>query len=81
MTYIELQTNKKIPELQAVFKAMSTCYKGAFKDVKDVQIYFDVKAQELEVIIVKQDKSESLPMKNLSNGVRNALSLVADIAY
>lgn len=81
MTYIELQSNKKIPELQAVFKAMSICYKAAFKDVEDVQIYFDVKTQELEVIIVKQDKREAFPMRNLSDGVRNALSLVADIAY
>lgn len=82
MTYIQLQEGKKITELEVVKKAVSQCYKSIDKNIIEVELWFNVKSSELELITkYKDNKIESLPLKLLSDGIKSTLSMIADIAY
>lgn len=72
MTYIELQRKQTPGVLSAVRKAVSTCMK-TWRTIE-----FDVDSEELRV--TKEDGS-ILPFRLLSDGVRNMIGMVADIAH
>lgn len=82
MTLIQLSEGKEVPELNAVKKAMNSCYLSANPQVKDVHFTFNVKTNEIEIVThYKNGEVENLPMKLLSDGIKGAISLIADIAY
>lgn len=82
MTYLELQEGHKIPELEVVKKAVSLCYKSVNLNIRNVNFFFSVKSDELELEIKFNDgRIESLPLRLLSDGIKITLSMVADIAY
>ncbi|MGL6064739.1 MAG: AAA family ATPase [Fusobacteriaceae bacterium] len=82
MTYIKLQEGKIIPELAVVEKAVAQCYKSINDEIENVNIYFDVKSEELEIITkYKNGSTEKLPLRLFSDGIKSALSMVVDIAY
>ncbi len=82
MTYVKLQEEKDVPELQAVLGAIEQCYLESGANVSDVKVQFSVKSGQLE--ITYKDNNNDIcrhPFHELSAGYRNMLSLVADIAY
>lgn len=82
MTYAQLQDGKVLPELFAVEKAMADCYAGIDREAVDTNIRFNVKTDELELLVQrKQGALEYLPLNLLSDGIRTILNMVADIAY
>lgn len=82
MTYAQLQSGSPIPELQAVEKAMADCYAGIDKDAETVNVQFDVKTDQLELVVRNSKKRDAyLPLRLLSDGLRTILNMVADIAY
>ncbi|WP_223592641.1 AAA family ATPase [Neobacillus bataviensis] len=72
MTYIELQRKETPPALKAVRKAISVC----MRDWKSLE--FDVESEELRAIGYD---GMGLSFHLLSDGVRNTLGLVADLAH
>lgn len=82
MTYAELQDGVTIPELQAVRSAIVESYLESGTHVQDANVRFNVKEHQLE--ITYQDEAGNLhrhPFHELSDGYRNTLSMIADIAY
>ena len=72
MTYIELQRGETPPVLKAVRKAISECMR-TWKTIG-----YDVDSQEVHAI--KNDNT-AISFHLLSDGVRNMLGLVADLAH
>jgi predicted ATP-binding protein involved in virulence len=69
---VALQRNEQIPELVAVQKAVANCLPGC------AEVFFDIDDDE----IVSVAKSGSVtPFHRLSDGYKNMLGTVADIAY
>ncbi len=82
MTMQELQAGEKIPELTAVETAVSKCYQGSGIPADNVKVRFNIKSNELEITYVdKEGKKQKYSFHELSDGFKNTLSLVADIAY
>ncbi|MEE1124584.1 MAG: AAA family ATPase [Acutalibacteraceae bacterium] len=82
MTMQELQDGEKIPELTAVETAVSQCYQGSGIIANNVKVRFNIKSNELEITYLDEDgKKQKHPFHELSDGFKNTLSLVADIAY
>lgn len=82
MTLIELQEGRSLPELTAVKKAIAECYQESGADAVNVKVYFDVRSHQLEIVYQDGDGEwHKHPFHELSDGYRNTLSLVADIAY
>lgn len=82
MTYLQLQVGKVIPELHAVEKAMADCYAEMDDRASAVQVRYNVKYEELEILIRRADGTlEYLPLHQLSDGIRTILTMAADIAY
>jgi predicted ATP-binding protein involved in virulence len=71
-TLVELQSGKKVPQLRAVERAVCDCIDGA------TRFFFDVKHQELRL---DRKGGERLPFSALSDGYRNMVAMVADIAW
>lgn len=82
MTYVQLQTDEKIPELEAVKKAMKLCYMSTNQELSDVKFVYDVNSNEIEITMERRNgEKEKLPMKSLSDGIKGTISMIADIAY
>lgn len=82
MTYIQLQDGTVIPELKAVKSAIADSYMESGADVNDVQVSFNVKSHQLEITYIDENNNyQKHPFHELSDGYRNTLSLIADIAY
>lgn len=82
MTFIQLQENETVPELEAVKNAMETCYKNSNPNIEEVNIRYSVKNSEMEIIVRNnQGKVDVLPLKSLSDGIKSTISMVGDIAY
>ena len=82
MTLAELQEGVKLPELTAVRNAVAECYLESGADVHDVNISFNVRSHQLEITYMdSENHPQKHPFHELSDGYRNTLSLVADIAY
>ncbi|MEP7126458.1 MAG: AAA family ATPase, partial [Byssovorax sp.] len=71
-TLVELQRRKEVPQLHAVERAVCQCIEGA------TRFFFDVKEQDL---LLEREDAEPLPFSTLSDGYRNMVALVADIAW
>lgn len=70
-----------IPELEAVFAAMESCYRR-ITNCDYVKIQYNMGTQELDVIYKNNDGNiMRIPMNQLSDGYKSTISLVADIAY
>lgn len=77
MTYIQLQSEEIVPELEVVYNTIRTCYLILNTSVKDVRFLFNIKTRELEII-----NGEDIGLvKSLDCGIRSSILLVADIAY
>ena len=72
MTYIELQRKETPPVLKAVRNAISVCMR------KWRTLEFDVDSEELRAI---DFNDMAIPFRLLSDGVRNTIGLVADLAH
>lgn len=71
----------KIPELEAVYRAMEECY-SRITGQKDVKIQYSIGTRELEIAYPMGDgKYMRMPLNQLSDGYKSTISLVADIAY
>ena len=71
----------KIPELEAVYRAMEECY-SRITGQKDVKIQYSIGTRELEIAYPMEDgKYMRMPLNQLSDGYKSTISLVADIAY
>ena len=81
MTYIQLQEEKAIPELETVKEAIKQCYLGMGDSVSEANFAYDVKNSELVVELVRYGNKERIPVRMLSDGEKEMISLVADIAY
>jgi predicted ATP-binding protein involved in virulence len=71
-TLVELQRRRPVPQLRAVERAVCQCVEGASR------FFFDVQGQEL---ILDRAGAQPLPFSALSDGYRNMVALVADIAW
>ena len=85
MTYIELQRGEEVPELSAVKRAILACF-NASDNTREMgkadRCTFDVKSGEIEITYtLPNGKKEIHPLSEMSDGYRNMLSMVADIAY
>ena len=83
MTYLELQENRPIPELEAVRRAILTCFNQSGNAMLHAtRCIFNVKTHEIEVTYeTKEHHTEVHAISEMSDGYRNMLSMVADIAY
>lgn len=82
MTYLELQEVEKIPELEAVKRALNKSYEIIDESVDKADFSYKVKSGELEVSIKRKNGTvESLPLRTLSDGIKSTMSMIADIAY
>lgn len=82
MTLIELQEQRILPELSAVKRAIEECYSESGTKDDDVKVYFNVRSHQLEIQYRNENGEwHKHPFHELSDGYRNTLSLVADIAY
>lgn len=70
-----------IPELEAVYTAMETCF-ARITGFHTVKIQYSMGTKELEVAY-QDDSGEMvrIPINQLSDGYKSTISLVADIAY
>jgi predicted ATP-binding protein involved in virulence len=72
LSYSELQKRQKLPALEAVKQAVLSCIPEA------LEFYHDT---ELDQIVIKLDQEGLVPFNNLSDGYRNIVAMVADIAH
>jgi len=72
---IALQTQERIHILEAVREAIINMIPDAQK------VFWDMKQDELVIETVIQEKLHSMPFHLLSDGYRNMVGMVADIAY
>lgn len=71
-TLVELQNGKQVPQLRAVERAVCESINEA------TRFFFDLKSQDL---LLERVDGERLPFSFLSDGYRNMVALVADIAW
>ena len=70
-----------IPELEAVYEAMETCYKR-ITGCDEVKVQYNLGTKGLEVAYQNKDGEwMRMPINQLSDGYKSTISLVADIAY
>lgn len=82
MTMIQVQEETEIPELTAVRTAIAECYKSGDLISSDVDVRYSLKSDEMEIIYIDKDGiKQKQPFHELSDGYKNTLSLVGDIAY
>ena len=79
MTMIQLQEGRELPELKAVRKA---CCQSGNSSYSEVDVRFNSKTDELEIVFIDENGvKQNQPFHELSDGYKNTLSLVGDIAY
>ena len=77
----DAETSVKSMEYAAVCGAMEQCLASITK-TPDVKVQYNLDTLELDVIYREKDESRvRIPLSQLSDGYRCALSLIADIAY
>lgn len=85
MTLIQFQEGKEPLELKTVRNVLIQFLKNIDKqspDDKATDIFFSAKTSELEITFENvKGKKERLPFRMLSDGYRNTLGMIADIAY
>lgn len=81
MTIQSASNGKVAPELKAVKSAIAQCFQS-ITGYQDVEVQFNLDTHELDIVYLNSDlERRRYPMKMLSDGYKNTLSLVADIAY
>lgn len=81
MTLQSATNGTPTPELIAVKSAIVQCFQG-ITGFDDVDVQFNLDTHELDILYRnKGSERERYPMKELSDGYKNTLSMVADIAY
>lgn len=69
------------PELHAVYKAMEECLSD-FTGYKDIKIQYNLDTIDLDVFYTDEDNRRIIiPLGMLSDGFKEIISVVADIAY
>ncbi|MFH1468528.1 MAG: AAA family ATPase [Pseudomonadota bacterium] len=71
-TFADLQAKATLPQLQAVRRAVTDC----LGDVED--FFYDIRSEQLQVRLAD---GRLLPMALLSDGYRNVIAMVADLAW
>lgn len=71
-TLVELQSAKPVLQLRAVERAVCQCLAGTSR------FFFDVKSQQLQL---ERADGELVPFSFLSDGYRNMVAVVADLAW
>jgi predicted ATP-binding protein involved in virulence len=72
LSYTELQKRQSIPVLDAVKQAVLTCIPDA------IEFYHNT---DQDQIVIKLNQEGLVPFNNLSDGYRNIVAIVADIAF
>lgn len=81
MTFSELQNGRVSPELDAVKRAVQLCFESASR-CSAASVFFNVETQEIDVVLRDGDVlREKMPLSSMSDGYRNTLGMIADIAY
>ena len=81
MTIQSASSGKVAPELTAVKSAIAQCFQS-ITGYQDVEVQFNLDTHELDIVYRDNDLvHRRYPMKSLSDGYKNTLSMVADIAY
>ena len=81
MTLQVATTGKLAPELLAVKSAICQCFRG-ITGYGDVDAQFNLDTHELDIVYLDEDNQHKrYSMKHLSDGYKNTLSMIADIAY
>lgn len=81
MTLQSATNGTQAPELSAVKSAIIQCFQG-ITGFNDVDVQFNLDTHELDILYRDgTSERERYPMKELSDGYKNTLSMVADIAY
>lgn len=81
MTLQSATNGTPTPELIAVKSAIVQCFQG-ITGFDDVDVQFNLDTHELDILYRNEgSERERYPMKELSDGYKNTLSMVADIAY
>ena len=81
MTIQQAQRGKTSPELDAVEKAVSSCF-AAITGAGDVVTQFNLDTHSLDILYTDRSGEKiRVPMKNLSDGYKNTIGMIADIAY
>jgi len=81
MTLIELQEGIKLGQFIAVKMAIEECLMGLVVDSKEsyeVKVIYNINSDELQVAL---ESGKKLPFNLLSDGYRNIIGMVADIAF
>jgi predicted ATP-binding protein involved in virulence len=85
MTLIHFQEGKEPAELRAVKDVLKYCLRnidGNETNNREADILFSAKTAELEITFMNGNgNKERLPFRMLSDGYRNTLGMIADIAY
>ena len=85
MTFIELQEKRDLPELRAVIGALKKSLDGVLSEkgqTMESNVFYDIKTNDITVTyMVSHGELEKHPLKELSDGYKNTLSIIADIAY
>lgn len=85
MTYQELQDGQPVPELSAVKKAILVCFNssGSSHGMGTAEkCVYNVKSDEIEITyVLPSGHKEIRYVSQMSDGYRNMLCMVADIAY
>ena len=85
MTLIELQEKRDIPELRAVIGALKKSLDGVLSEKgqsTDLNVFYEIKTNDLTITYTdRHGELKKHPLKELSDGYKNTLSIIADIAY
>lgn len=81
MTIQQAQRQQPSPELNAVEQAVSRCFAG-ITGSEQVVTQFNLDTHSLDILYTDASgKKVRVPMKNLSDGYKNTIGMIADIAY
>lgn len=81
MTIQEYQRKGVLPEFAAVKQAICKCYQG-ITGYSDITVQYNPDTRGLDILFTDTDGTHKrYPMKHLSDGYKNTLSMIADIAY
>lgn len=81
MTMQEIQEGRALPELMAVKNAVLQCFSSVAGE-RDANLEYSLKNSALELSYTTADgERKAFPVKELSDGYKNTISMIADIAY
>lgn len=81
MTLIELQDGEHVPELNVVKTAVQESYNLLTGNEEECRIDYQLKSKEIEISRIINNKTEIVPLRMLSDGMKSVLIMIGDIAY